>query len=62
MLDLDIGKEYRMVAQALDMPWSEMVQVALDGIEATWLSDREKRALRADFEREIASIPPPAAD
>jgi adenosine deaminase len=59
MTDLDLGKEYRTVAQALQMPWGEMVAVALDGVEATWLDDGEKRALRAAFEAEIAAIPPP---
>jgi hypothetical protein len=29
-------------------------------VEATWLDDGEKRELRADFEREIADITPPA--
>jgi hypothetical protein len=33
--------------------------VALDGVEASWLDDGEKRALRADFEREIAAISRP---
>jgi adenosine deaminase len=60
MTDLDIGKEYRTVAQALQMPWGEMVAVALDGVEATWLDDREKRSLRAVFEAQIAAIPAPA--
>ena len=50
----------RQVATALEMGWDEMVAVALDGVDATWLDEGEKRALRADFEREIAAIPPPA--
>ncbi|HEX6140799.1 MAG TPA: adenosine deaminase [Candidatus Limnocylindria bacterium] len=61
MTDLDLGKEYRSVAQALEMPWDEMVAVALDGVEATWLDDGEKGELRRRFEREIAGIRPPAA-
>jgi adenosine deaminase len=60
MTDLDLGREYRSVAAALDMGWDEMTAVALDGVEASWLDDGEKRALRADFESEIAAIPPPA--
>jgi adenosine deaminase len=60
MTDLDLGREYRSVAAALEMGWDEMVAVALDGVEATWLDDGEKRELRADFEREIADITPPA--
>jgi adenosine deaminase len=56
MTDLDLGREYRSVAHAQRMPWSEVVDVSLDGIEASWLSDAEKRAMRSSFEREIASI------
>lgn len=60
MTDLDLGKEYRSVAGALKMPWSEMCQVALDGVEATWLDPDEKAELRRAFEREILEIEPPA--
>ena len=60
MSDLDLGREYRSVAQAQDMPWEEVTAVALDGIEASWLSDDEKRDMRATFEAEIAAIPVPA--
>ena len=59
MTDLNLGREYRSVAEALQMPWDEMVAVALDGVEATWLDDGEQRGLRASFEQEIAAIPPP---
>jgi adenosine deaminase len=59
MTDLDLGREYRSVASALDMGWDEMTAVALDGVEASWLDPGEKAELRADFEREIAAIPPP---
>jgi len=58
MTDLDLGKEYRSVARALQMPWSEIEEVALDGVEATWLAEGEKRSLRARFERELEAIRP----
>jgi adenosine deaminase len=58
MTDLDLGKEYRTVARALDMPWSEIEEVALDGVEATWLDEGEKRSLLARFERELETIRP----
>jgi adenosine deaminase len=59
MTNLDLGTEYRSVATALGMPWHEMVAVALDGIEASWLDDGEKRAMRSDFQASIAAIQPP---
>ena len=58
MTDLDLGKEYRTVARALQMPWSEIEAVALDGVEATWLNAGDKRSLRARFERELEAIRP----
>ncbi len=63
MTDLDLGKEYRTVARALQMPWSEVEAVALDGVEATWLDDGEKATLRRSFERDLATLRPadPAA-
>jgi adenine deaminase len=60
MIDLDLGKEYRSVAAALDMSFDDMAAVALDGVEAAWLDESDRRALRAEFEGEIATIRPPA--
>ena len=59
MTDLDLGREYRSVAQAQGMGWDEMTVVALDGVEASWLSDDEKRLMRSAFETEIAAIEVP---
>ena len=47
MTDLDLGKEYRSVAAALDMSFDDMAAVALDGVEAAWLDESDRRALRA---------------
>ncbi len=58
MTDLDLGREYRYVAAALEMPWDEMIAVAQDGIEASWLDVDEQRLLRADFARRMAAIVP----
>jgi adenosine deaminase len=56
MIHLDLGKEYRSVAEALDLSFDDMAAVALDGVEATWLDDDEKRRLRGEFEREIDAL------
>ena len=56
MIDLDLGKEYRDVAAALGMSPREMVDVALDGITASWLSDDDKRSLRGEFEHDLANL------
>jgi adenosine deaminase len=44
--DLDLGTEYAAVARAFGYGWDEMVQIALDGVEACWLDDGEKDRLR----------------
>jgi adenosine deaminase len=58
MTDLDLGKEYRTVAEALAMSFDDMAQVALDGVEASWLDDTEERELRGEFERDLAALRP----
>jgi adenosine deaminase len=60
MTDLDLGREYRSVAQALDLDFDAMAAVSLDGIAASWLDQADARAMRTDFERTIAGLRPPA--
>lgn len=50
MTGLDLGKEYRSVAQALHLDLQQIGAVALDGVEATWLDESDKRDLRSRFE------------
>jgi adenosine deaminase len=45
LTDLNLGYEYRSVAQAFGWSFDDMVAVSLDGVEATWLPDDDKRAL-----------------
>jgi adenosine deaminase len=42
--------------EAFDYRWEDMVAIALDGVEATWLDDTDKRELRARVEREAAEL------
>jgi adenosine deaminase len=58
MTDLDLGKEYRSVAAALNLSFDDVAAVALDGVEAAWLDDGDRRALRAEFELEIDQLRP----
>jgi adenosine deaminase len=55
LTDLDLAREYATCAAAWKWSWDQMVDIALDGVEATWLDDADKRALaarvRADGER-----------
>jgi adenosine deaminase len=56
MTDLDLGKEYRTVAAAQGLSFDEIAAVALDGVEACWLDEADKRALRAEFEATLAEL------
>jgi adenosine deaminase len=58
MTDLDLGKEYRSVAEALVLSFDDLAQVALDGVESAWLDADEERALRAVFEQELSGLRP----
>jgi adenine deaminase len=56
LTDLDLGREYRSCMEAFGYRWPDMVEIALDGVEATWLDETGKRALRARVEREAADL------
>jgi len=46
LTELDLGYEYRSAAEAFGYGWVDMVQIAVDGVEASWLDEPEKGALR----------------
>ncbi len=49
MMDLDLGGEYRAVARGNGFSVASLAQLAIEGIESTWLDAAGKAALRADF-------------
>lgn len=59
MTDLDLGKEYRTVAEAQRLDFDDLAEVALDGIEASWLDDGERRVLRQEFSLALERLRPP---
>lgn len=54
MMDTHIGKEYQEGCVAMGLGPDQAEQIALDGVDATWLDDSDKRALRNEFQAEIA--------
>jgi adenosine deaminase len=58
MTDLDLGREYRSVARAFGLAFDAMAAISLDGVEASWLDDADRRSLRADFVRQIDALRP----
>ena len=56
MIDDDLGTEYQALRGAFGYSFDDMVQVALDGIEATWLDDDDKRRLRERVRTEAGRL------
>ena len=62
MTDLDLGKEYRTVAEGQGLDFDAVAAVALDGVEACWLDETDRRVLRQEFESGLDALrPPPSA-
>jgi adenosine deaminase len=58
LIDLDLGTEYAAVADAFGWDWQEMVQVALDGVEASWLDETDRANLRLRIATAAAALAP----
>ena len=60
MTNLDLGKEYRTVAEAQGLGFDDLAAVALDGIEASWLDDVDRRVLHGEFSQALEDLRPQA--
>jgi adenosine deaminase len=56
MTGLDLGTEYRRVAEAYGWSVAEMGRLAIDGIQSTWLDDVDRQALTREFEGIVAAL------
>lgn len=61
MLDLDIGKEYRRVAEAYGLGVDDLGQIAVEGIESTWLDASDRMSLADDFRSTLRGLDGPGA-
>jgi adenosine deaminase len=63
LIDVDLASEYARCAAAWHWDFDQMVQLALDGVEASWLDDSGKRALSARIRAAAVTLRPgpPAA-
>lgn len=59
--DLNLAQEYDAVAQAFGYGWDDMVAIALDGVEACWLDEPDKAALRNRIARAALELAPSGA-
>jgi len=57
MEELDLGEEYRRVGDAFGWDIAQLTQLALDGIDSTWLDAADRRTLAARFHAEIQAVP-----
>jgi adenosine deaminase len=57
MMDHDLGREYRNVAEAFGYGRDELGRIAVDGIESTWLDEADRRTLAAEFESALMVQP-----
>jgi adenosine deaminase len=56
MFHTDIGTEYVGMVQAAGWAPTRVREFVMNGIDGSWASDDEKRALRTEFERELADL------
>ncbi|MEV8566710.1 adenosine deaminase [Streptomyces sp. NPDC051322] len=56
MYGTDIGTAYVTLSRELELPRATAIDLALSGIDATWLDDDDKRRLRKEFTTEIAML------
>jgi adenosine deaminase len=55
---VDVASEYATCAAAWNWSWDQMVDLAKDGVAASWLDDDGKRALSARITAEAARLAP----
>lgn len=56
MMAVSLDEEYRSVAQAMRFDFDDMAAISLDGIEASWLDESEKRSMRALFQQDLDAL------
>jgi adenosine deaminase len=56
MEDLDLGREYRNVAEAHAWSVDDMAQLAIEGIESTWLDGSDRAVLAREFQEDVAIL------
>jgi adenosine deaminase len=58
LTEVDLGTEYRSVADAFGLGWQEMVAISLDAVEACWLDDTGKAAVRRQITSAATALTP----
>jgi adenosine deaminase len=58
LTDLDLAREYAACAQAWSWDFGQMTDLAVDGVQASWLDDADKRALTQRIRAEADRLRP----
>jgi hypothetical protein len=56
MFHTDIGKEYVEMTKAAEWPPEKVREFVMNGVEAAWVDEGERRRMRAEFERELDEV------
>lgn len=56
MFGTDIGREFVVACTAMQFAPDKAAELALNGVDGSWLDEGERRSLRWAFEREIATL------
>jgi adenosine deaminase len=59
LIDLDLTQEYRLTAEAFDYSFDDLVELSMNGVEACWLDEGEKAALRRRVLDRSGAVTPP---
>ena len=59
MMGLDLGQEYRRLGDAYGYDLAALGELAVEGIDSTWLDESDRRSLHRDFKRFLSepSVP-----
>jgi adenosine deaminase len=56
MFHTDIGREYVDTIPRMGLSLDDATRITMNGVDATWLDDTDKRSLRRQFEAEIEAL------
>jgi adenosine deaminase len=56
LTNIDLGYEYRAVSSAMRWGFNEMVYVAHDGVDGSWLDDSDKRNLHRHIDEQASEL------
>jgi adenosine deaminase len=56
LINIDLGYEYRAVSSAMGWGFNEMVGLAHDGVDGSWLDDSDKLSLHHHIDERVSEL------